>query len=503
MKISKLFFFLLTLFFTAGAALQYHLIFSGDVSWLLHVTQKLLNGGVYVNDFFETNPPLILYLYMPSIWLHQLFSLNLRLSFQLYMTLWILLSLLLSNYLLSQNKKISLQLRQVFLFAIVFISLFLPSSEFGQRDYLALLFTLPYLFLLTNKADQIDAPLLPTCLIAILGSIGFFIKPFFLIPPALIGIYLLIRTKHPFKTFRVELITFFTVALLLPISIVLFTPQYFTSLIPLITSVYYATVSFQWSYLLLYGPFGLIFFFCVLSGSFYLTQRKESDLKSLGDILALATLGFLASYLLQRTAWYYHIIPAFSCAILLTIVSLSSLRIHKKSVLALLSAFCLAIPIGVSMRMIQEGRMALSDPLFVQLKNKINQTKPNKTIYFLDVCYTDAYPLIDYTSAQKNVSRFPVLYWLTTAVAETNRLTPKKRQHIKTFLTNAVIQDLQKGQPDLLFVQDPTQQSDCLKNKKFNITRFFEKDTKFRTILKHYRATNHIDHFILYQRLHH
>lgn len=61
---SKLLIVLLLIF---SVLIQSHIILNEDVLWLVTATQRLLAGGSYVNNFFETNPPLILYLYTPAV----------------------------------------------------------------------------------------------------------------------------------------------------------------------------------------------------------------------------------------------------------------------------------------------------------------------------------------------------------------------------------------------------------------------------------------------------
>src|SRR6185437_2828635 len=50
---------------------------NSDVASLLYDTKLLLMGGTYVKDFFETNPPMVLYLYAPVILIEKLTSLDL------------------------------------------------------------------------------------------------------------------------------------------------------------------------------------------------------------------------------------------------------------------------------------------------------------------------------------------------------------------------------------------------------------------------------------------
>src|SRR5687768_3213581 len=64
--------------------LHHQVLFSPDVSYLLHATQQILQGGHYATDIFETNPPMILYLYSPVIGLAKLFGMHIHVATQIY-----------------------------------------------------------------------------------------------------------------------------------------------------------------------------------------------------------------------------------------------------------------------------------------------------------------------------------------------------------------------------------------------------------------------------------
>ena len=48
---------------------QLHILPSCDIPSLLYDTHLFLQGGTYIRDFFETNPPLIFFIYSPAVFL--------------------------------------------------------------------------------------------------------------------------------------------------------------------------------------------------------------------------------------------------------------------------------------------------------------------------------------------------------------------------------------------------------------------------------------------------
>jgi len=66
-------------FFIVGLLLQSNIFCNTDANWLLHVTSRFLRGGKYYYNFFETNPPMILYINVLPVLLAK--GLHLSMSF--------------------------------------------------------------------------------------------------------------------------------------------------------------------------------------------------------------------------------------------------------------------------------------------------------------------------------------------------------------------------------------------------------------------------------------
>ena len=56
--------------------IQLTIFLNFDVTYLTHAAKLLLEGGTYTHGFFETNPPLILFLYMPPLFLSEATSIS-------------------------------------------------------------------------------------------------------------------------------------------------------------------------------------------------------------------------------------------------------------------------------------------------------------------------------------------------------------------------------------------------------------------------------------------
>src|SRR3990167_2272646 len=125
---------------------------NGDVSWDLLASQRLMTGGTYTQDFFDLNPPLIFYLYFPAVFLAKISSINAVLTLRAYVLGLSLLSLLICYF---SIRRIFLNEPILFSYAM-FISLAIllfifPMNEMAQREHLLIIFTLPYLLIVSDR----------------------------------------------------------------------------------------------------------------------------------------------------------------------------------------------------------------------------------------------------------------------------------------------------------------------------------------------------------------
>src|SRR5690349_20365631 len=84
MKRACFFVFPILLVTCMAVIIQQHLMLSPDVAYLMYAAGQMLEGGKYISDIFETNPPMILYLYFPAYWMAKLPYLDSILAMRIY-----------------------------------------------------------------------------------------------------------------------------------------------------------------------------------------------------------------------------------------------------------------------------------------------------------------------------------------------------------------------------------------------------------------------------------
>src|SRR5579872_5799385 len=123
---------------------QSSLLLNSDVSWLMLAAKRMLSGGIYKDNFFEINPPMILYLYTPAVLLKKILQINTDLAIKIYFFTVASVSFLMCLFLAKKifNEKDTL-ISAVFLISITVLFLFFPLFEFGQREHFLIILTLP------------------------------------------------------------------------------------------------------------------------------------------------------------------------------------------------------------------------------------------------------------------------------------------------------------------------------------------------------------------------
>lgn len=284
-----------------------------DNSILLHEAARLWQGGTYTGQFFETSPPMILYLYLPVVWLAKWLALPLPWLFRIYVFM-ITLACLGVCYRLSDVlfKPQDHRLKYAYFLSLLAISLLVPNHELGQREDLYFVMALPYCFLLARRLNGGSVQLAFSLIIGVLAGLAFSIKPFFVVTPILLEVWMMCATWRWFAFMRPEaLAAFVMMVVYLGVSFWL-NPDYYQVIIPYAMHTYYAGLAFSLPAMIFYPITIYCFFPLILYAVFY--QSFEGYHRFI-TTLCVASLSFTLVYIIQRLPYYYHAVPGFLMAI--------------------------------------------------------------------------------------------------------------------------------------------------------------------------------------------
>jgi hypothetical protein len=297
--------------------MQANLMLNCDVSWLMLATRRLFEGGTYSGNFFETNPPLILFIYMPAVLVSYFFSFDVEIIARVYFICLALFSFTFCYPFIKNIFKNSNLKTTAFSLTLLIVYLCLPSGEFGQREHLLILFCMPYFLAVVYQLQGDTLTRRQAVITGLLAGFGFAIKPFYLVTFAAIEIYQMVQRKNWRVVLRLDNVMLATVLLAYGVIVLLFFKDYFLVMIPLVSRYYYQgyAVSLQ---SMLENTFTV---YCAFLLGIALLTRKRSTNPQLTTILMLCFITFFIVYFFQFSLMYYRVYPTLAIGFLLLGIS--------------------------------------------------------------------------------------------------------------------------------------------------------------------------------------
>ena len=296
--------------FAAAIILRHLLASNTDVSWLLTVGERILDGQRLYVDVIETNPPMAVLVYMPAIVIARAFGLPVEIVTDGLVFAAIFVSLAIVTRIL-KNSSVVAGLNGGRLATLAFFVLaILPMQTFGQREHIAMIELLPLLavFVVRMKGEQASAWL---AVIAGIGAgLAVSFKPHFALGLFCAVACFTIYLRSWRRAFTPEILTAAAVILLYAASIVAFFPAYFTIIVPLVRDIYIPVgVPFQ---ALLEKPPLLIWAVAIVTT---IALKRHDKVDAACALLLATSLGFAAAFFLQRKGWPYHSYPMLALVI--------------------------------------------------------------------------------------------------------------------------------------------------------------------------------------------
>jgi hypothetical protein len=306
-----------------------------DVAGQLWIADQLRDGVRLYRDISEPNPPLWFWLAMPAAFLAEWLGMRadgvliLAVGGAALLSVWTV-----SRLLAIRQCRPSLAV----LGYAALILLVMPSRDFGQREQLALIWTLPYIVLIALRREAQSVPLWLAVLVGVQGATGFALKHYFVAVPVLLECWLAYGVRRQWRPVRPETLALAVGALAYAAAIALLTPEFLTVSLPETTLAYGAATVPEWRYML--RPAQPIWVLIIIA----IVLRRRADQEPLpATVVALlvAAGGYGAAWLLQHKGWPYHGIPITG---LLALALALLLARHRRS-MGPLQLFGLAMPV--------------------------------------------------------------------------------------------------------------------------------------------------------------
>lgn len=491
--------------------IQTKLSLSADVGYLLHATNQMLAGGKYISDIFETNPPMIFYVYSPACLLAKWTTIDIISALRFYVLFLIALSMVANFFLL---KKIIDQKDKIILFfmyySLLLILLFLPVYSFGQREHVWLILIMPYLLSAVLELENKSIHPMLAFFIGLCAGIGFALKPFFIITLVLVELYFIVKKRHLFAWVRIESVTIASVFVAYILIIFLFQSNYYQIMLPLIYHFYFVSRNQPMEDILL-QPLVL---FCFLTIFSYMLLYNSKSYTTLGKVILLALIGMVSAFMIPRQAWYYHMLPAVSMACWLTVFYFSQVitscvanRSSKidfiQDMLAIfIMAFLIFVVPAVGLII---GARSFTETNKNMLSEKVIAYFHAHPKHYSAYCFSvtgtvDCFPLI-YKLQSEYAGRYPFFWWYFGVQKLEKQYGDKKPDFLvqgKKYLIGTIADDLSHFKPDYILINYFVLNQ--LVGIDRNMLAYFSTDKKFREEWKKYHLVASIDQHDIYAR---
>ncbi len=463
-----------------------HASTANDISWLLFAAEKYLDGAKLYENVVDTNPPLIIYLNIPPVWFGRLLGYPQALLFVVYVFGLTIISVTLVFLLTDGTGKgrRAHQGRILTLAALVGLMV-LPTTDFGQREHLLLVFCLPYVFLAIRRAQKRS---LNTGLAAFIGAfaaLGFALKPHFLLLPLSLEAYLWWRLRR-FQLRPEALAAVFVIAAY-AVWVYLTVPIYFERIIPYALIAYDAgfnnslrDVLLSWQGMLLAALIGLRL---VLPGE----PRRRIGF----DVFLLSAIALFLAHVLQMKIFYYHVLPA-SMMLLLGLVAIAVAPGPRRLYSGALAATAIVAIAAILAASLNRG--TYRNPIAEPVRDAMRTYATGSSVFVFSSYIWVGFPMTR-EAETRWPSRFPHLWILPGAERQLQSglvlddATRLRLKEAENYMVDAVVEDFSRDPPSLVIVDGNDRRYQGL---TFDYLEFFGRDQRFRDLWQNYRRVGEI-----------
>lgn len=489
---------LITFLVFVGCALPWWLepvTVNHDVGWYVYAAGKLVDGARLYVDVIDVNPPLVLYLTAPPVALAHWLGWPDVLTYHNYVLLLAGISIIVVNQLLCRFAELQRPWRRhAYLWVLTYLLTIFPGDDFGQREHLLAIVLLPYV--LTVALRQTGAPVRPltAAALGVFAGGGLALKPYFLLGPALLLIWVVARTRRVREVCSPEnlgvaavLLAYGLHFLVLPADVAAGFRQTLGTVLQTYGAFKIELVELLQEPLLWLGVGLAALALTCLSGT----------MRCLSTPLALSSLGLLLGSVLQQKGWSYHFLPAEVLG--WSIVTMAVLGLIERSsrgrprVEMLAMAGCMVVFLGIAvMDVTARVERRHGDKKLVRQGQELAELAGGGAVMVLDTRLFPHFPRFNYTDLHwtfRFCSMWPLpgIYNDVEATPGQGRFpynTVEQRGAAESFLADAVIEDLRRHEPALVLVKQPP--LGHMRHRNFHLIKWLRKDRRFRKIWRRY-----------------
>ena len=460
----------------------------------------------------EINPPLIVALNFPPVFLGRLLHLSPALPYRIVVLLLAGASLFATNRLLAGLMPGSATVRRGILLCGTLVLLPLAAVDYGEREHLALALLLPYVWLVAARAREVAVPAGSAVLFGASAGLGLALKPYFLVVWVGLELYRRLRAGRVLGSATPESLAVLTVLLVYGMGVLLVTPEYL-ELAAGLGPAYGRFLYKPAGELLMTAPGAPLVYLALLT---YIALRPTGRHPEIQTALLIACLGFFLAGVVQQKGLRYHFYPAFALATLLLAMAAidvagelttSARRLYRAVALATVLTVA-ALSVGTAVvRVAQPGWSRPTDVPFDRMVALVRRYATGSSVFVFSHHIGSTFPLVTYAGVT-SASRFPHLWILAAEYLDRMRApgplqyrAPAEMGPAERYMDDAVYADLIHHAPALILVLRNARDDPANGLRRFDYLSYFERQPRFVRLFAGYGLVGTVGEYLVFRRL--
>ncbi len=480
-----------------------------DVSWYLHMAGVVLDGGTAYVDVVDTNPPLIVMLTMAPVWAARIAGVAPAAVFYGSVFLLAVFLFIFCGRLIERAWPAApTAVHGLLAASVAFLLLAFPKGDFGQREHLTIILTLPYVLAAAVRAMGGSLSTGEAILAGVAGAIGFAIKPHFLLAWAAVEIALFVSSRRA-SALRTECVAAVcTFAIYGVVALIAF-PAYFD--VARQVWAVYGGLDSPTARLIALREWQIGLVALALVALIRLPRELAAPLRVVGAAAA----GFLAASLLQFKGWGYHMLPAqVFLALVFVVLAVSVIQAAPEMAsfirggsIAIMAAVALALGV-LSLKYVYEARQPIPNDTLTPLAALVRDHAPDGPIAVLGMrtLVYPAFPLVNQTGAQWSL-RHHSLWFLPAFYAAELAAPPPVVAHrpdqmpaLEREFYNQIIDDLCATPPRLLIIERASPMAPAGR-RALDLESYYGQDARFSRMFSAFRVQSDVGPFMVYKAI--
>ena len=275
------------------------------------MARRVLAGEHLYRDTLEINPPLIVWLHLPIVWLERIAGIPAATMVRLALYGGIAASSVASTRLALPGCPSSWRRRRwIATLVIASVLILLPLGAFSEREQLLMLLLLPSVALVVGRSARGMVSGRTAVLVGVAAGVAYSLKPQYLPMWALLAA---MRSAHlrSFRVFAEDLATLLTGAAYV-VAVLVVTPE-FLQMVWTFGPAYARYTARTRSRILFGSP--EVYWWLAAAVAWWVRRRRDGD--PLGVALMAASLGSLIAVMIQGKGWLYQFLPLSTFGLLL------------------------------------------------------------------------------------------------------------------------------------------------------------------------------------------